>query len=62
MAIADVFDALTSERPYKEAWTVEKAVNYLNEQTEIHFDPTLIDAFNRCLPDILAIKRKYLDD
>ena len=42
-AIADVFDALTSERPYKKAWPVQEAVDFLLKQRGAHFDPRLVD-------------------
>jgi len=58
-AIADVFDALTSPRPYKEAWTVEKAVKLLKEESGRHFDPKLITLFVDELPKIIQIKQKY---
>lgn len=45
VAVADVYDALTSERPYKVAWTQEKAVNLLREEAGKHFDPLVVDAF-----------------
>jgi response regulator RpfG family c-di-GMP phosphodiesterase len=57
--ICDVFDALTSERPYKKAWTVENAINLLKEEKGKHFDPDLVDKFISILPEILAIKEKY---
>lgn len=44
-AIADVFDALLSKRPYRDAWTKEKALQYLSENRGKHFDPQLIDLF-----------------
>jgi putative nucleotidyltransferase with HDIG domain len=44
-AIVDVFDALTSDRPYREAWTKTKAIQYLREQKGLHFDPELVDVF-----------------
>jgi putative two-component system response regulator len=56
VAIADVFDALTSARPYKKAWPVEEAVAYINSAAGSHFDPELIECFNNVLPDILVIK------
>ncbi|GAB0112240.1 response regulator [Pseudoalteromonas distincta] len=56
VAIADVFDALTSKRPYKEAWSVEKTVQHMKEQAGTHFDPALIELFLKNLDDILAIK------
>ncbi len=60
-AICDVFDALTSERPYKKAWDIEKAIGLINEQSGIHFDPNLVDLFNKILPDILQIRDTYAD-
>ena len=62
VAIADVFDALTAERPYKKAWPLEKALNLLKEESGAHFDPELVDCFMRRLPEILAIKEKYAED
>lgn len=61
IAIADVFDALTSERPYKEAWSIEKATQYIGEESGNSFDPLLVNAFNKVLPDILQVKAKYFD-
>ena len=43
VAIADVLDALTSIRPYKEAWPIEKAFNYINDESGKHFDPELVN-------------------
>ncbi len=42
VAIADVFDALTSVRPYKEAWSIDKALDYVREESGKHFDPALV--------------------
>ncbi|MDG4812593.1 response regulator [Hydrogenovibrio sp. 3SP14C1] len=61
VAIADVFDALTSERPYKEAWPVEKAVHLIQSEKNKHFDPELVDCFLAVLPEIIKIKKKYSD-
>ncbi len=58
-AVADVFDALTSKRPYKEAWSVEKSLNLLKEERGKHFDPDCIDAFFNVLSKILEIKERY---
>jgi two-component system, response regulator RpfG len=44
VAIADVFDALTSERPYKEAWSIDKALEYISNESGKHFDPDLVEA------------------
>lgn len=60
-AICDVFDALTSERPYKKAWSIEEGVTFINDQSEKHFDPELVRLFNELLPDILAVRDKYSD-
>ena len=59
VAIADVFDALTTKRPYKKAWAVEDAVKLINENSGSHFDPDLVPLFNKVLPEILAIKQQY---
>jgi putative two-component system response regulator len=61
-AICDVFDALTSERPYKEAWSVERAVDLINEESGKHFDPELVRLFNEILPDVLTIREQYADE
>lgn len=60
-AIADVFDALTSERPYKEAWSVEDAVQLLQDESGKHFDPELVTLFVQELPKILEIKNKFAE-
>jgi putative two-component system response regulator len=60
-ALSDVFDALTSERPYKRAWPVERALAYLRENSGTHFDPDLVAAFDRILPDILYLHTRYAD-
>jgi putative two-component system response regulator len=62
VAIADVFDALTTERPYKDAWPVEKAVDFLREQSGKHFDPKLVEAFIQILPEILKIRDQYAEE
>jgi putative two-component system response regulator len=55
-ALADVFDALTSERPYKKAWNLEEAILEIENQSGKHFDPKLIPAFRQALPEIVKIK------
>ena len=59
VAVADVFDALASDRPYKKAWTLDRVVALLKEETGQHFDPELIPLFLDNLPAILEIKEKY---
>jgi len=60
-AIADVFDALTSERPYKKAWSVEKSLALITEESGQHFDPELVVLFIKILPEIILIKEKYAE-
>jgi len=61
-AVADVFDALTSERPYKKPWSVEDAMDLLKREAGAHFDPLLIPLFEEILPEILKVKAKYADE
>ncbi len=49
-AIADVFDALTSERPYKKSWPMDEAINHIAQKSSQHFDPRLVDAFIKIAP------------
>ena len=62
VAVADVFDALTTERPYKEAWPIEKAIEFLKEQSGKHFDPKLVELFIAIMPDILNIRTEYSEE
>lgn len=61
VAVADVFDALTSERPYKKAWETEKAVELIREGSGSHFDPDCVKGFFQDWDAILAIKKRYQD-
>ena len=58
-AVADVFDALLSKRPYKEPWTVEKATDYICENSGTQFDPAVVEAFKKALPELVALRNKY---
>lgn len=58
-SLADVFDALTSARPYKEAWTIEAAVENVDSGRGKQFDPELVDLFHRCFDEIVEIKRRF---
>jgi len=60
--VADVFDALTSERPYKKAWSIEDACKLLKEGSGSHFDPACVAAFFTDFDEILTIKNQFVDD
>lgn len=62
VAVADVFDALTSARPYKRAWSIEEATELLRNGSGKHFDPVCIDAFFSEFDQVLAIKNTFIDD
>lgn len=62
VAVADVFDALTSVRPYKQAWPLEKAEAYLRESSGSHFDPVCVSAFFAVWDDVLEIHARYRDE
>jgi putative two-component system response regulator len=59
VAIADVFDALTSVRPYKRAWSFDDAIAFLCEQAGKHFDPALIKVFEGLLPQVQAVAAEF---
>jgi putative two-component system response regulator len=61
-ALADVFDALTSKRPYKKAFSTEKAFRIIEEGRASHFDPGVVDAFFDIKGEILEIKKRYRDN
>ncbi|TAA45897.1 response regulator [Corallincola spongiicola] len=61
VAIADVFDALTSERPYKKGWSVEDAIALLEKEAGEHFDPRLVKLFVAELPKVLEVKASFSD-
>ena len=59
VAIADVFDALTMLRPYKEIWTTEQAIAMLRGEAGKHFDPHIVETFISILPQILDLKESW---
>jgi len=61
VAVADVFDALTSQRPYKPAWSLEQARSFLLQGRGSHFDPRCIDEFLGAWDDVLTIRAQYQD-
>lgn len=60
-AVADVFDALGSERVYKKSWELNKIINHFKEESGHHFDPKLVKIFFKSLNEILAIRDKFPD-
>jgi putative two-component system response regulator len=62
VAVADVFDALTSERPYKRAWSVEQAVAMLREGSGTHFDPDCTRAFLEDFDKVVTIQNRFTDE
>ena len=62
VAVADVFDALTSERPYKKAWPLEDARRLLEEGRGKHFDPVCVDTFINCWEQVMAVRGKFRDE
>ena len=62
VAIADVFDALTTRRPYKEPFSLEKSFAIIREGRGNHFNPRVVDAFFEITDEILAIKEQYKDE
>lgn len=58
-AVADVFDALTTERPYKKAWSIEQAMHYIDENSGLHFDPQLVEHFKLVFSKVLEIRAQF---
>lgn len=61
-SVADVFDALTSTRPYKKAWTVDEARDWIISESGKHFDPAIVEAFKTAMPEILRVRELYRDE
>ncbi|WP_105170158.1 HD domain-containing phosphohydrolase [Pseudoalteromonas sp. T1lg23B] len=61
-AVADVFDALTSQRPYKKAWSIDEAIHYIKTHSGHHFDPMVVDVFIAHIDDVMIIKNQFQDD
>ncbi|WP_234084063.1 bacteriohemerythrin [Azonexus sp. R2A61] len=61
-AVSDVFDALTSRRPYKDPWPVDQAVAWVREKSGSHFDPAVVAGFMQALPEVMRIRELYRDD
>jgi response regulator RpfG family c-di-GMP phosphodiesterase len=61
VALADVFDALTTPRVYKGAWSVDEAVSHIRRESGRHFDPRIVEAFEQCLDSMLDVRAQFLD-
>ena len=61
VAVADVFDALTTRRPYKEPWPVQDALDHITAQAGKHFDPALVALFVPLVPQLLEIRARWSD-
>ncbi|EQA37959.1 response regulator receiver domain protein [Leptospira inadai serovar Lyme str. 10] len=61
VALADVFDALTTERPYKKAWEIPDAIRYITSESGKHFDPSIVPVFLDQMPEILKIKERWAE-
>jgi putative two-component system response regulator len=61
VAVADVFDALTSARPYKKAWPMDDAVAFVKKNAGKHFDPEVVTHFLLRLPEIIAISKFHAE-
>jgi two-component system response regulator RpfG len=61
VSVADVFDALVSERPYKHAWSVEEGLAYLEAQKGRHFDPRCVEAFVGAVDRVTEIQKEFGD-
>jgi response regulator RpfG family c-di-GMP phosphodiesterase len=59
VAVADVFDALTTVRPYKKSWSIQQAVDFLNAGAGTHFDPRCVHAFLERFDEVLEIRDRY---
>ncbi len=62
VAVADVFDALTSERPYKKAWSLDDAMRFLEDGRGSHFDPLCVEAFLAGWEDVLEVRQRFRDE
>lgn len=61
VALADVFDALSSKRCYKEPWPEDRVLSFLTDQKGKHFDPEMVDCLLNCMGDVRQIQTQYMD-
>ena len=62
VAVADVYDALSSRRSYKEPWSHDRVLEEMRQSSERHFDPEIIDAFFGCMDVLRSIENRYPDE
>lgn len=62
VAVCDVFDALTSKRPYKEAWPLAKALEEIKTASGTAFDPSIVEHFVRCFPQLVRVRESFSDE
>jgi putative two-component system response regulator len=62
VAISDVFDALTTKRPYKDAWPIDEAITHMKNQSGSHFDPEIVGLLDQVLPAFLEIKERWKEN
>jgi putative two-component system response regulator len=60
-AVSDVFDALISRRPYKRAWTLDEAYTVIKKSSGTHFDPMIVDAFERVWSEFVEVSNRFAD-
>jgi putative two-component system response regulator len=61
VAVADVFDTMTTDRPYRKAWPVLAAIDHIASLSGQHFDPMVVEAFRDLVPEFLVIMNQYVD-
>lgn len=59
VAVADVFDALSSARPYKAAWDLGRVLEFMRAQRGLHFDPRCVDVFLDCMDEVQAVRERF---
>lgn len=62
VAIVDVFDALTSDRPYKKAWSFDDAISFLIDKKDKHFDPEIVDLFVKNIDEVTTIYNSFQEE
>lgn len=61
VAVADVFDALSSPRVYKEAWSEAKVLDHMRSEAGRHFDPILVECLIEAMPVVRRVQRRFAE-